>query len=392
MRSVILPPKAYMQSGWFHLRVLPELVVVSAVLAWTSLAVTGWEQDDKTVFPSAVAAKGHPDLLLFRRRLRPTMSIYSLRRRMLVPLTGVLGLAVTFGAFATPGLTATSQEEKILYLTAVDNDGKSVTDLTTPDVLIREDNQDREVVSVKRATAPMGIVLLADTTKSAGEGSMMSGTGGGAVGLGTFSPELIRDIRKAIGAFVKDMAAASPETQMELMEFGQAAITVTKMTSTVADLDKGVARLFPKPGAPSVLLEAIIEASKSLSKTKAPRRHIVALNIEPGDEQSRQNIRQLHEELSKSRASLWAVSLQAGTNQNAARGLVLQQLTANTGGRREFIQAESALEAMMKNIVANLSHQYEVIYKRPGGGKVQGVLVGVKRDGLKLYANRIPPQ
>jgi hypothetical protein len=319
------------------------------------------------------------------------MTTDSLRRRALVPLAGLLGLAVAFGAFTTPGLTATTQDEKILYLTVVDQHGKSVTDLTTPEVLIREDNQDREVVSVKRSTAPMAIVLLADTTKNAGEGSMMSSGGGGAIGLGAFSPELIRDIRTAISSFVKDMAAVSPETQMELMEFGQAAITVTKMTSTVADLEKGVARLFPKPGAASVLLEAIIEASKSLSKTKTPRRNIVALNIEPGDEQSRQNIRQLHEELSKSHANLWAVSVQPGTNQNAVRGLVLEQLTANTGGRREFIHAQSALEAMMKNIVDNLNHQYEVTYKRPGGGKAQGVLVGVRRDGLKLYANRIPP-
>ena len=319
------------------------------------------------------------------------MTTDTLRRRALVPLAGLLGLAVTFGAFTTPGLTATSQEEKILYLTVVDKDGKSVKDLTTPEVLIREDNQDREVVSVKRSTAPMAIVLLADTTKNAGEGSMMSGSTGGALGLGSFSPELIRDIRTAIGSFVKDMASVSPETQMELMEFGQAAITVTKMTSNVADLEKGVARLFPKPGAASVLLEAIIEASKSLTKAKSPRRNIVALNIEPGDEQSRQNIRQLHEELSKSHANLWAVSVQPGTNQNAVRGLVLEQLTANTGGRREFIHAQSALEAMMKNIVDNLNHQYEVVYKRPGGGKAQGVLVGVRRDGLKLYANRIPP-
>jgi len=310
-------------------------------------------------------------------------------RQALVPVAGLLGLIAVFGA---PTLTGTEQDEKVLYLTAVGPDGKSVKDLTTQEVLIREDNQDREVVSVKRATDPLAIVILADTTKSAGEGSMMSGARGGGVGLGsTFSPELIRDIRAAIGTFVKDMAAASPETRMELMEFGQAAMRITKMTSSVPDLEKGIARLFPKPGAASVLLEAIIEASKTLSKTKTPRRIIVALNIEPGDEQSRQNIRQLHEELSKSRANLWAVSLQVGTNQNAVRGLVLQQLTANTGGRREFIHAQSALEGTMKNFVDNLMNQYEVTYKRPGGGKAQGVLVGVRRDNVKLYANRIPP-
>lgn len=319
------------------------------------------------------------------------MTTYSLRRHALVPLAGLLGLGLVFG---TPALTATEQDEKILYLTVVGQDGKAIKDIKTDEVLIREDNQDREVVSVKRATAPMAIVLLADTTKMAGEGSMMGGRGaGGGVGLaGSFSSELIRDIRVALAGFVKDMIATSPETQIELMEFGQAAITVTKMTSNVADLEKGINRLFPKPNAASVLLESIIEASKSLQKTKTPRRNIVALNIEPGDEQSAAQIRQLHQELTKSHANFWAVSVQPGTNMNSVRGLVLEQLTANTGGRREFIHAQSALEAMMKNIVDNLNNQYEVTYKRPGGGKAQGVLVGVRRDNLKLYANRIPPE
>jgi hypothetical protein len=223
---------------------------------------------------------------------------------------------------------------------------------------------------------------------------MMSGRGaGGGVGLsGSFSTELIRDIRVALTSFVRDMTAASPGTEIELMEFGQAAITVTKMTSNVADLEKGINKLFPKPNAASVLLESIIEASKSLSKAKSPRRNIVALNVEPGDEQSSAQIGKLHEELSKSHANFWALSIQPGTNQNAVRGLVLERLTANTGGRREFIHAASALETMMKNIVDNLNNQYEVTYRRPGGGKAQGVLVGVRRDNLKLYANRIPPQ
>ena len=312
------------------------------------------------------------------------MTTHSLRRQALVPLAGVLGLLVVLGA---PALTANEQEEKILYLTAVDQDGRSVTDLRTEEVLVREDNGDREVVSVKKSTKPLAISILADTTQQAGGTGMMS-----SQTSQTGAAELIRDIRVAIGMFVKEISSRSPETEMQLMEFGQAAIPITKMTSNVADLEKGITRLFPKPKAASLLLEAIIESSKELSKTKAPRRAIVALNIEPGDEQSRQNIQQLHEELAKSRASLWAVSLQVGQNRNQARGLVLERLTANTGGRREFIQAQSALELMMKNIADNLLQQYEVTYKRPGGGKAQGVLVGVRRDNLKLYASRIPPQ
>ena len=55
----------------------------------------------------------------------------------------------------------------------------------------------------------------------------------------TGAAELIRDIRVALSQFVKDIAAGSPESQMQIMEFGQAAIPVTKMTSNVAELRKG---------------------------------------------------------------------------------------------------------------------------------------------------------
>jgi len=317
------------------------------------------------------------------------MTTHSLRRHALVPLAGLLGLIVTFGA---PALTATEQDDKVLFLTAVDQNGKSVTDLKTEEVLIREDNQEPQVVSVKRSTQPLAIVILADTTKQAGGGQMMGGSLGAASSSTTASAELIRDIRVSVGSFVKDMTAGSPETEMQIMEFGQAAVPITKMTSNPADLEKGVSRLFPKPNAASVLLEAIIDASKELAKTKTPRRIMVALNIEPGDEQSSPNVQKLHDELVKARAGIWSVSLQVGTNKNAMRGLVLDRLTGNTGGRREFIQSQSALEMVMKNFADNLLQQYEVTYKRAAGAKPRTVLVGVRRDSVKLYANRIPPQ
>ena len=209
----------------------------------------------------------------------------------------------------------------------------------------------------------------------------------------TGSAELIRDIRVSLGVFVKDIAAASPESQMEIMEFGQAAVPLTKMTSNVADLEKGITRLFPKPGAASVLLEAIISASQELTKTKTPRRVMLALNIEPGDEQSSPNVRKLADELLKSRASLWSVSLQVGQQKNAVRGLALDELTVSTGGRREFIQSQSGLEVVMKTFADNLLNQYEVTFKRPSGEKAGGgIAVGVMRNNLKLYASRIPPQ
>lgn len=312
------------------------------------------------------------------------MTMHTFRRRALVPLAGLLGLALV----SAPALTATEQNEKTIYLSVVDKDGKSVRDLATQDVLIREDNQDRDVVSVSMAKEPLAIVLLADTTKSAGSVGMMSRQNTTAG-----SAEMIQDIRKSLTAFVKSISTANPESQIELMEFGQAAITVTKMTSNVTDLEKGINRLFPKPDAASVLLEAIVEASKSLSKARTPRRAIVVLNVEPGDEQSRQEARKMNEELQKSRAGLWAVSLQVGSIKNEMRGLVLEVLTKNTGGRREFIQAQSAMEVMLTTFADNLTSQYAVTYRRPGNvTRAQVVQVGVMRQGLGLHASIFAPQ
>jgi len=297
------------------------------------------------------------------------------RRRGLLPVLLVLALIPALRAAPAAVL------DKSLFLSVLDAQGRPVKDVQMGDILIREDNQDREVIALKPASQPISVAVLVDTA----QGARVTDA------YGT-PEEYVRDIRAAASGFAKQLLSRSPDAAVMLMEFGQAAITVTKMTSNVADLEKGINRLFPKPNAASVLLESIIEASKSLSKSKTPRRNIVALNIEPGDEQSAAQIRQLHEALTKSHANFWAVSVQPGTNMNSVRGLVLEQLTANTGGRREFIHAQSALEAMMKNIVDNLNNQYEVTYKRPGGGKAQGVLVGVRRDNLKLYANRIPPE
>src|SRR5688572_2311536 len=123
------------------------------------------------------------------------MTTPSLRRQALLPLAGLLGLLVVLGA---PALTATEQDEKILYLTVVDQTGKSVTDLKTGEVLIREAGGEREVVSVKRSTTPLAIVILADTTKQAGASGMMS-----SQTSQTGAAELIRDIRVALGSFAK---------------------------------------------------------------------------------------------------------------------------------------------------------------------------------------------
>ena len=297
-------------------------------------------------------------------------------RVLLLPLVAVLALVAGVGA------RAQSAVDKSIFVSVVDASGKPVKDLTAAEFQIREDNMMREVVGVKPATQPLAIQLLMDTSENAG------GSTGMAAGV-----DIVRDIRTSLIGFSRHVTTSSPDSQIAIMEFGQAAIQVANYTSKFEDLEKAINRLFPKPKAASVLHEALIEASKSLGRQKTPRRAIVVLNVEPGEEQSREQPNDILKAIQASGASLWVVHIQKSEGRNSARDLVLGRLTQITGGRRESIVGQSAIEGYLKAYADALMNQYEITYKRPESRTpAQQTLVGITRAGLRLHANAFAPK
>jgi VWFA-related protein len=280
------------------------------------------------------------------------------------------------------GARTQSAADKSIFVSVVDASGKPVKDLTMNEFQIREDNVQREVVGIKPATQPLAIQLLLDTSENAG----------GATGMAT-GADIARDMRASLVGFVKHVSANSPESQMAIMEFGQAAIQVVNYTSKAEDLEKGINRLMPKPKAASVLHEALIEASKSLGRQKTPRRAIVVLNVEPGEEQSQTQPNDILNAVRASGASLWVVHVQRSEGRNSARDLVLGRLTQFTGGRRESIVGQSAIENYLKAYADALMFQYELTFKRPESrNAAQQTLVGITRPGLRLHASAFAPK
>jgi von Willebrand factor type A domain len=273
----------------------------------------------------------------------------------------------------TSSATARAQSagERTIFFAALDEAGKPVKDIKTEDILIREDGVDRELVSVKPSTETLNVMLLADTTPEV--------------------DEMLLDVRKSLIAFVRQVHIVSPEAQISIMEFGQAAVTVVPFTTSDADLEKGVNRLSGKPRSASVLLEAINAASNNLAKRPSPRRAIVALNVEPSDEQSREDPKRIIESLRKSVAQLWSLSIQRGPLKNPQRDVVLNVFTRNTGGAREFIVSQSAAESYLTKYADALTSQYEATYKRPAT-KAQAVQIGTVRQGVRLHASGFAPQ
>jgi VWFA-related protein len=301
------------------------------------------------------------------------MSVLNLRVR--VPGLWLVAAGVAFGLAAVGGAAAHAQSavDKSIFVSAVDASGAPVRGLTAAEFRAREDGTDREVVGLEPATDTLNIVILADTTQNAD----------------TF----IRDIRDSLTSFVRQVHAVSPEAQISLMEFGQAAVTITPFTNSTAALEEGISKLVSRPDADSVLLEALIAANDSLAKRPSPRRAVVILNMEPSTERSREDPKRVQEALRNSVAQLWAVSLQKGALRNATRDIVLGALTKNTGGRREFLVASAAAQSVLKGYADTLTAQYELTYKRPESAKRPlAVQVGVLRQGLRLHASGFAPK
>lgn len=295
-------------------------------------------------------------------------------------------LPVAFALAVMPTLSA-RQGTKTMYLIFLDAQGLPITDLTQAEIAVAEDGKEMPIVSAKLATQPLSVMMLADTTKAAGGGGLDRRSSSA-----TSAGEMIRDVRAAFSEFANDIAAKNPANEMGLMEFGQASIMVTNFTTKVEDIQKGITRLFPKPDADSVLLEAIMESAKELSKRKTDRRAIVSINIEPGTEASREPPNNILRQLGSSHAPLFSVSLQKGDSRNQSRGVVLPQLATQTGGHHETIVGQSALVGMLKTYAAALNAQYEVVYTRAAGAMPAGFQAGVRRPNVTVLASRFPPQ
>jgi len=294
-----------------------------------------------------------------------------IRNRSTLLLLPLVALALTVVA-VVPGSTQSGSDKK-LYLSVLDEAGKAVKDITAADLRVREDGVDGDVTGLKAATGPQFISLLADTTPE--------------------TEAYVNDIRKAYSAFVRRIFAANPEAQVSLMEFGQAAVTITPFTKSAEDLDKGINTLFPKPRSGSVLLEAIIASAYDLAKHDSQRRAVVSLNMEPSDEQSHQDAKKLDDALRKSGIQLWALSMQKGPAANSKRDVVLNELTKRTGGQRDIIVAQSAIDSYLARYADALTSQYEMTYRVGNTGKVgQLVQVGSTRPGVKLHASLYPLQ
>jgi len=176
----------------------------------------------------------------------------------------------------------------------------------------------------------------------------------------------IRDYRAALTEFLNGIAAdpTGARHEVSLITIAERPTINTDYTTDIAQLIKGAQRIFSMPGSGTYLLDAIMEVCKGFKTREASRPVIVAITTE-GPELSDRHYTAVLEPLRESGAAFHVMVVGRPRNNDEDRSVVLSQGTSDTGGRYDTVLASSALPTRLKQVAAELTHQFRVTYARP---------------------------
>jgi len=271
---------------------------------------------------------------------------------------GLLGAV----AIALPVVRAAADTSRTVYMSAVDQKGELVTDLTPADLVVKENNQVRQVTSLAHATEPNHVALIVDDG-----------------GDGTLRAPVVEFLNAATNVVVS-MRMLSPQ-----------ALVLNDYSTDKDTIQQSILRLVERGRSPAdtaLLSDAISSAAREMIKRKLSRPAIVVLTT--GGEGVEQEIaRGILADIRDSGASLHVVRVV-----NSDAGTVLNDGPEQSGGSTEVAASTKAFSDRMKAIARTLSYQYKLSYVLPDGVKPNDRLqVTTTRPGVKIVApTRIAPK
>ena len=294
-------------------------------------------------------------------------------------LTGIAtGLAVWVGALGGPAdsrrAVGAQAIEREMFVSVLDEKGVPVPDLGVNEFIVREDEVQREVLRVSRATAPMQLAILVDTSHAA--------------------IPTIPDIRSGLHAFLEGM---HDRHELSLITFGGPPRILVEATRDREQLNAGIDRVFGSSGTGAYLLDALTETVRGFQKREVSRPAMIVVTTD-GTDFSNRTYTEVLEILGESGVAMHTLVLpsdkeaqraprfgvatepgRAGTqasqdptlteerlrDETRSRDFVLALGPKATGGRRSDLLTSMSLKNELTAVAAELSNQYLVVYARP---------------------------
>jgi hypothetical protein len=246
------------------------------------------------------------------------------QRRRLLLFTFVIALSVP--------LTLTAQRvPKRVFVSAEDESGKPILDLAATEFRITENGTKRDITRVSLGTAPMRIVLLADSSTTMGP--------------------MINSYRVALNQFVDLLP---PAFEVAFVSSGGQIRVRTQPSTDREKLRAEIARFAPEGGA-NAFLETMIESDARFLKSSGEKWPVFVIIAADTDTQREPDVVRYNNFMNNflSRGGSAHVVLFAGKKVGAIADLATN-LVQNTNGMYEPIIVDSAMPAKLKAIAERL--------------------------------------
>ena len=254
-------------------------------------------------------------------------------------------LLLASGLLTSSASAQRTEREQTLFVSAASDDGEPLLELGVDDVTVREDGRVREVLSVARATEPMDVALLIDTS---------------AASVGQ-----VQNLRRGVLAFINGI---EPPLRVALITLAARPTILVDYTANRERLVEAAEGLFPTNGYAGTRLDAIVEVAEGIENRPAPRAAIVALVFE-GSEQTRFYAEDVRNAIERSGTTLHAVTVglfpSAGPEPARSLSEVWESVTRESGGQRVVLRTPSGLDTVMGRVARELSNQHRVTFGRP---------------------------
>ena len=295
---------------------------------------------------------------------------------------GILLVGTAAASSAVAGAQSPVEVVRKVYVTAFDQRGGPITDLTMADVTVRE-GRDRQVASVEPSRDRLKIALAIDELLA-----------GDSV------------IRRAVLRF-REQVRESADVALFLV--GRRNEKRADYASDLGTFLNAINGLPARPTYPGSLVESLYEIAKE-QRTLEGRRVIVALAPEMG-QISNVTANAVLDVLRDSGGSLYAATIVVGAGSGGRlvedpttrieggdltaiveRDRVLNDGTKQSGGLRLPSMNVQAFTPALDRVVSEITHQYVVSYVMPAGTKSDGrVTIGTRRRGITVRGpNRLP--
>ena len=250
----------------------------------------------------------------------------------------------------------------ILWVTATDKDDNLITDLSTDDFRIYEDDTEQKVLDFHVEERAIKMAILIDTS-----GSMV---------------DKIEEVHDAAGAFVESLREID---EALVIDFDENVFLIQDLTSDVDDLKEAIESTEPLGG--TSLYDALHAAYRKIG-TFDGRKVIIVLS-DGEDTMSQFGFKRVLQEARTNSTMIYSIGL--GIQGGAPRRDVLKDFSGSTGGEFFYIKKKGTLAAAYQRIAEELGKQYYLTYSTSNddwNGRWIKLKVESLRDGVEIRARR----